>query len=155
MSLVITTPADPAAEPELRLGTFWPEVIPADMRDEAGIDGSVESRRFMALLKEAMAQVEDELAAWRQGMEAAGHASLAEVPAASIGEESVKVLRYRRALACHVKAQAAERYRDFSATGAGDKKADAQDPTIDDLLRDYRAAIADIQGKPRTVVELI
>lgn len=155
MSFVVTTPATPEVEPPINPGPFWPEVDPAEIRAAQRIDGTVTAERLNAELIEAIASVNGELAAWRETQQAAGHDTLAEIPAAEINSASINVHRYLRAVGCLAKAGLTERHPDFDATGKGERKADALDGTIDDLRRDARWAIADILGVRRTTVELI
>ena len=48
-----------------------------------------------------------------------------------------------------------ERMLSFDATAAGQRKAESQEPAIDDHRRNARWAIRDILGLPRTTTELI
>lgn len=156
MSFVSTNiPPAAADEPAISPGPFWPDVEPAKIRDAHRIDGTVTAARLKDTLIEAMATTNGELSTWKNAQLLAGHAKLADVPADKIGDVSIKVHRYLRAVGCLAKAILTERYRDIDTTGKGDRKADVMEPTIDDLRRDYRWAIADIQGACRSTVELI
>lgn len=155
MTFVVTAPTAPADEPALTNGSFWPEVEPTKVRASQRIDSTITPDRLKDALIEAMASVNGELAVWRATQEAASHATLAGVPAETIDQISIHVHRYLRAVGCLAKALLVERYRDFDSTGAGNKKADQLEDPIDDLRRDARWAISDIQGLGRTTVELI
>lgn len=155
MSFVTTTPINDAIEPSIGNGDFWPEVDPAQIREAQRIDSTITVERLRSALIEAMATVNGELEAWRLLQIAAGHATLIAVPAAEIDDESIHLHRYRRAVGCLAKAGLIERYRDYDTTARGDRKADVLENPIDDLRRDARWAISDIQGVGRTTVELI
>lgn len=155
MSFVVTTPADLPAETPVDAGPFWPEIDPAQIRDAQRIDGTITGARLRDALIEAIAATNTELAVWRAAQIAAGHETLASVPADEIDGETIHVHRYRRAVGCFAKAALIERYRDFDTTARGDRKADVMENPIDDLRRDARWAIGDITGIGRTVVELI
>jgi hypothetical protein len=155
MSFVTTSPVNDAQEPPIANGDFWPEIDPAQIRDAQRIDSTITPERLRAALIEAMASANVELAAWAALQVAAGHATLAAVPAIEIDDESIHVHRYRRAVGCLAKANLIERYRDYDTTARGDRKADALENPIDDLRRDARWAISDILGVGRTTVELI
>ena len=73
----------------------------------------------------------------------------------AIDGDSVHFSSYRRAVYCEAKANLLERYRDFDATGEGQRRADAIESPIDDLRRDARWACRAITGEGRTSVELI
>ncbi len=155
MSFIVTAPAAPENETPIDPGPFWPDIGPAAIRTAHRIDGTVTAERLREALIEAIASVNGELAAWRETQQAAGAATLADVPSEIIDTDSIHTHRYKRAVGCLAKAVLTERHPDFDATGKGERKADALDGTIDDLRRDARWAIADILGVRRTTVELI
>lgn len=152
---VITTPASPTEDIQITLGDFWPTIGLTKLRNEQGIDASVSDVRLQAATSEAMATIDDSLAAFRDRALAAGITALENYPGAKINQIKVPVLRYFWAVGCLTKATLLERYRSYDTTGAGDKRATAMESPIDDLRRDAFWALADLQGKPRTVVELI
>lgn len=155
MSFTVTIPAAAATEPEINPGPFWPPIAPSGIRVAQRINDDITPERLKEALYEAIASVNGELYAWKQGQIAAGYATLAAVPAAAIDDESVLVQRYRRAVGCLAKAALVERYRDIDSTGRGDRKAEALADPIDDLRRDARWAVSDILGVGRSTVELI
>lgn len=154
-NLVIQAPTSAVAETEITSSAFWPTISPAQIRDDQRIDNTVTPPRLKSALIEAIATTNDSLAAWRTAQQAAGVAGLDDIEAEEIAGVSILVHRYIRAVGCLAKALLLERYRDFDSTAKGDKQADALTDPIDDHRRDHLAAIADIQGKPRTTVELI
>jgi len=103
----------------------------------------------------AAINLNNELSEWRAAQQAAGYATLAEVPGDRIKDVSVKVHLYRRAIEAGTGAEVCERYRDYSATNTGSDKAEALTPNIDDYRRDLRWAVRDFLGRTRTTVELI
>ncbi len=154
-SLIIPAPAPEEVEADVALGDFWPPIAPAELRAAQNIDATVPAERLRAVIIEALATAGEELAAWQADQITAGFATLADVPGERVGEKTLHEMRFAWAVGCLVKAMVMERYRNFDATAAGDKKADAMAPAIDDARRDYRWAISAIQGKPRNTVELI
>lgn len=134
---------------------FWPDIDIEHARETMRLDGTVTPIRIREALVNAMAWANSELRAWRLEQQAAGHATLAAVPAEEIDGESIKLAQYRRAVYCQAAANLTERFRGFDATGQGQKRADDLAPDIDELRRDSRHAIADIQGRLRAFVELI
>ena len=107
----------------------------------------------------AMWAVNDELRAWQHTQLEAGHSTLAAVPAIQLGGESIKARQYRRAIYCHVQAQLAEAYRDMETLPSGAAKEQrvlsALEIRVDSHHQQLRWAIADLQGLPRTIVELL
>lgn len=155
MSFVVTSPADAPADTDIENGDFWPTIDPAKIRESQRIDTTITVPRLRDALIEAIAAVNGELAAWRAQQVAAGYDTLAEVPAEEIAGATIKTHRYLRAVGCIAKASLLERYRDYDTTARGDRKADVMENPIDDLRRDARWAISDIQGLGRTTIELI
>lgn len=155
MSLVITSPTQPAAETPISSGDFWPAIDPVNIRAAQRIDSSITADRLRAALIDAIASVNGELAAWKQLQLDAGYATLAAVPADTIDDISVLLHRYERSIGCLAKADVTERMRDFDTTNAGHRQADALDPVIDELRRDARWAISAILGISRNTIELI
>lgn len=118
-------------------------------------DGTVTAERLRGALVEGVLSVNDDLASWRTDQLAGGYATLGAVPAPLVDGKSAHVHRYLRAVYCEARASLIERYRDYDATAAGDRKAEALMQAVEDLRRDARWAISDIAGRPRSTVDLI
>lgn len=140
---------------DITSGNFWPAVNLEALRKELRIDGTVTNERLRAAAVAAIIDVNDDLDEWRGRQEAAGYTALADVPAPQVDGRSRQVVLYLRAVACATAAEVTERYRSFDASGAGDRKADALTPSIDELRRDLRFAIRDFLRVRRVTVELI
>ncbi|EPJ4165327.1 head completion/stabilization protein [Citrobacter freundii] len=134
---------------------FWPGLDITEFRAEMRTDGTVTPARLRQAVLTAIAEVNAELHDFRLRQMSAGYTSLAEVPADEIDGESQRLQLYRRAVWCWTKATLTERYRDFDATGSGNKKADELVTTVDDLWRDVNWSLSRLQDKPRMTVELI
>lgn len=153
--MIITAPTPEEPEAAITSGAFWPAIAPAEIREQQRIDNTVTAPRLRGALIEAIANTNTALTTWRYAQVAQGAEHLADVAAEKIDDVSVLIHRYKRAVGCLAKALILERYRDFDSTAKGDKKADVLNDPIDDCRRDHLAAIADIEGRPRTTVELI
>ncbi|MCG9124305.1 head completion/stabilization protein [Laribacter hongkongensis] len=147
--------ADQADGTAILANPFWPEIDPAHARATMRLDGTVTAARLRAALVEAIASVGSQLAGWRREQMAAGHASLSDVPDDTVDGDPVRVQRWKRAVLALATASLTERYRSFDSTAAGHRQADALDPAIDELRRDAAWAIAEIQGRARSTIELI
>lgn len=134
---------------------WFPDIDLTALRAAMRLDGTVTQERLREAATAAMASVNAELATWRDAQLAAGHAGLADVPAASIGGESVQLARYRRAVYHLAHADLTERYRDYDATKSGGQRAEDLEATVCDARRNVRWALNDLRGIPRTTVELI
>lgn len=160
MSFVARPPASeieqpPAEETIIGNDGFFPDIDPAAVREAARIPTSITPARLRAAIIGAIMSVEIDLRAFAAASIAAGHATLADVPATQLGGESVQLFRYSRAVALYAKAELIERHRDFDTTAAGGGQADELTPTIGELRRDAMHAIRDMLGVTRTVVDLI
>lgn len=160
MSFVATAnPPAATAEPVVLNDGWWPDINREQLRRDIRLDGTVTPERLLLAVEAAMWSVNAELAQWQAEQVAAGHASLADVPAHQLVGESVKVRQYIRAIYCHVQAQLAEAYRDMDTLPTGLNKAErvmsALEIRVDGFNQQLRWAIADLQGIPRTIVELL
>lgn len=143
------------AEASIENDGFWPAIDLVALRQRIRLDGSLSSERLRAAVVNAVITVNDELPEWKAKQQAAGHATLSAVPAATVDGASRLVQLYLRAVTCATAAEVAERYRSYDATAAGNQRADDLSPSIDELRRDMRWAIRDLKATPRMTVELI
>lgn len=155
MKFVSPEPVKDGAQDTITNTPFWPEISLSKFRQDMRTDGTVTPERLRQALLTAMAEVNADLYEFREKQQARGCADLNSVPAESIDGESQRVMLYRRAVFCWAKANLVERYRDFDATGEGNKKADEYAQTADELMRDARWAISRVQDLPHMTVELI
>ncbi|MDR3429675.1 head completion/stabilization protein [Silvimonas sp.] len=147
--------AVPPAESLIPNSGFWPDISTNAARDTLRLDSTVTDTRLKHALVEAMVSTNDELKAYRNGKEAVGLMTLADVPAEQVNGESILLHHYRRAVYCAAKASLLERYRDYDSTASGLKKADALDEQPDQFRRDARWAIRDVLGRSHSTIELI
>ena len=160
MTFVARPPASeieqpPAEETDVINDGFFPNIDPATVREAARIPTSITPARLRAAILGAIMTVEIDLRAFAAASIAAGHASLAAVPAPQLDGQSVQLIRYHRAVALFAKAELIDRHRDFDTTSAGGSQADELTPTIGELRRDAQHSIRDILGQNRTQVDLI
>ena len=141
--------------PDITNGGFWPVVKPDEIRARMRLDGAIAPDRLRAAVVAAILMVNDDLVLWRAKQEAAGFATLADVPAEKVDGTSRLVLLYQRAVACCTAAELTECYRSFDASDSANQRADDLTPSIDELRRDQRWAIRDLKGESRVTVELI
>lgn len=144
-----------AAEPPIANDGWWPNIDLAKLRAACRLDGTVTTDKLRTAAIGAVLHVNDQLAAWVQAQKDAGFAALADVPGPSLDGQPRTVLCYLRAVYAGTQCELLERYRDYDASAKGDKQAEAMAPRIDETRRDMRWAINDLQGKPRSTVELI
>ena len=160
MSFIATAnPPARNAEPEVPNDGFFPAIDCERLRKDMRLDGTATMERLRLAVTDAMIAINAELAAWRAAQIDAGHTTLAEVPAYKLGNDSHKLHLYRKAIYSHVQAQLAESYRDMSTLPEGANKGDrvnaATEVRTDGFLQQLRWAIADLQGTPRVIAELL
>lgn len=134
---------------------FWPSIDLDDVRGTLRLDASVTPIRLETATIAAAISVNREFADWRVAKQAAGHSTLADVPAGKIKNVSELIHLYQRAIYAATGAEICERYRSYDSTNSGNQNADDLTPSIDELRRDQRWAVRDFLGLGRTTVELI
>lgn len=160
MSFIATVnPPTAAAEPTVANDGFFPDIDPAAARAACRLDGTVTPARFRPALVAAIASVNTELATWAATQRAAGAATLADVPATTIGGASLLVHHYLRAVHECAMADLAEAYREIDVTpqsaGKYGRVADKLELKTDEHRRNMRWAVSDILGIRRTTVALV
>ncbi|HHT7764245.1 head completion/stabilization protein [Pasteurella multocida] len=131
---------------------FFPNIVISEFRNASRLDGTVTIDRLKEALFESIASVNDELKEFRKK---STYATLAEMPSGMVGNQSVLVYRYKRAVYCLALANLYERYASYDTTNDGEKKMELLQESIDQIRRDARFAINDILGRRRITTELI
>lgn len=154
---VATAPAPTAegAADALRSDGWFPDLSIAWIRATVRIDGTITEDRLRDAGRYAIADINRNLAKYKAGSVAAGKGSLAAVSSDEIDGENRLELLYRRAVACALKAELIERFRDFDTTDAGLRRAEDLDASIGEQRRNSTWAVRDILGLSHSVIELI
>lgn len=93
MSMVARTNPGPAedditdtddGDTRISAGAFWPDIVLRELRLAIRLPGRVTTSRLLHTATGAVAHVTRELEAWQQEQQAAGHQTLADVPAAKV-----------------------------------------------------------------------
>jgi hypothetical protein len=149
-------PATPPTDdgPPLKNDGFWPDVDLQELRATTRLTGNVTAPRLRAAAIAAVLFVNEQLAVFRAARRAEGWDS-AEDMDDTIDGRSKLVQQYLRAVACTVQADLAEHYRDWDNTRAGDYRGLGEQDAAAEFRRNAQWALADILGRPRSVVELI
>ncbi|MBL0229486.1 MAG: head completion/stabilization protein [Moraxellaceae bacterium] len=134
---------------------FFPGINSDDFVKTQKLDGIVSDDRLVFALTLAISDANFALVDWQIRQEAMGYFELENVPSSQINNESRLVMLYKQAVFSFAKAHLLEKYRDFDTTALGNKKAENLEPNIDVYWRNARWALSDIQGKSRSMVELI
>ena len=155
-----SAPEAPATPPVIfDGGGFYPDLNLDALRAAVRIDQTVTPFRLAEAAAAALLDVHRELATWRRAQELAGYSRLVDVPNPRghnlIGNEPWSAVLFLRAVASQTAADLGERTRDAGTTLAGHDRADELEDTTDLHRRNYRWAINDLIGRPRTTIELI
>lgn len=148
-------PSPPSAETVVTNDGWFPDVDPAAIRADTRVREGVTAPRLRRAIVAAIITVNRQLAGWKAAQIAAGHATMAAVPADEIDGASQLLQLYSGAIGAAAKVKLVERYRDTDLTGAGQRQVEELDPALGELRRDMIHAVRDIRGEGRTVVELI
>lgn len=143
-----TTPEHPITQ-----AGFWPDLDGAHLRAAMRLTAAVTDARLEVATINAMIEANRELATYRSAREAEGHATLADVPAEQIKDESLLLHLYRRVVYCNATAELIERYQGYDATNSGEQKASEEESSPDQLRRDARKALRTILGISHATVE--
>lgn len=155
MSSFVANASPVTKQPNVSAGAFWPEIDVAVLRETIRVPGDIQAPRMRSTVVSAVMDVTRELEAWQADKEAAGYATLAEVPAPVIDGSTRLVHLFLRAVGCATAVELHERYRSYDATAQGNQRAEELTPTIDEIRRDLRNTLCDLQGLRRVTVELI
>ena len=146
-------------EPTVTNDGWFPDMEPFQVRDACNLDGTVTAARLLPALQNAMLTVNAELQDWAHEQRSRWcYAKLDDVPAPRVGDESAKLLHYRRAVHAALQADLIQTYRGMPAVATGnklDRESDDLQHTAGDYLRQLRNAISDIRGSARCTVELL
>lgn len=134
---------------------FWPDIDPNDFRAAERVDTGITARRTIEALRVAMIDVNRQLASFQADQQNAGIESHAAIAAEPWQIQGCAEMLYVRAVYAQAHADLLERYRDYSATGAGKDRGEASDLAADDYRGDARWAVSELIGQNHTTVELI
>jgi hypothetical protein len=144
-----------AVEAKVINDPWYPDIDLAQLRATCRLDGTVTSERLRHAVIGAMATCNQQLSAWAVRHTLAGVTHLEDVPCPELDGKPQSVQLYLRAVYAAAMCELVERYRDYDPTARADKRGELAEPRIDELRRDLRWALSDLQGLRRVTVELI
>lgn len=148
----VTLPVPAGAEDVIKNTFFWPDIEPDRLRKLMRLESTVTPERLRHAAMTAIAEVNAELFLYREAQMTGGFHRLQDVPVEQVDGESEKLHHYLRAVSSVATATLYERYRGYDSSGKGDAKADALDSSVDELWRDARWSISQLQGCPRCII---
>lgn len=103
---------------------WWPDIDMVHLRGAMRVPPGVTDGRLVESTIIAIDDVNNELAKWKDERIAEGHNSMQDVPAATLNEENVLLVRYRRAVYNVVDADLIEQHINVDTTATGEKRAE-------------------------------
>ncbi|MFD0726956.1 head completion/stabilization protein [Lysobacter brunescens] len=158
MAGLVATPNISQAEAAITIASdgWFPAVSLAQVREDLVLDGTITTTRLRRAIRHGIAQVNNELRAWKdEQVQATGAANLAAVPSETIDGEHVKSGFYFRAVCGYVEADLFEKHRGYDLTAEGQRRAEMLDARIGEARRNAFWALQDIRGLPHTVSGLV
>jgi|SRR5699024_8427505 len=139
---------------------FWPDVSLQDFRAAERLRTDIPAARLRHALEAALALVNRLLTDFTLAQKKAGAESHADIERTSLQRQDHYKTLYLRAVYASAHADLLERYADYSATGdtggsTGSSRADMYQDAAAGYRRTMRWALAEIEDRPHTTVELI
>lgn len=131
-------------------GEFFPLISVTDVRDFVRVDGSVTDVRLQQLILEEVLDVQRLLTPLMTKAQ-----RLTDLSTVVIDGRNAFEIWYFSAVANGAGAKVCEKYRNYDSTNKGSDKAVELSATIDEYRRNKMWALAQLQGRNQTVVELI
>lgn len=127
---------------------FFPSISLSDLRQVMRLDGTVTQERLLHAVDSAISMVNHNLQAWATTATDANGQKLTSL-------DDAQTRTYRRAVYAYAAANITERMASYDSTLEGRQRAEELNGYANQLMRDGHWAIRDLQGLPRTTVELI
>lgn len=141
-----------ASGPQLLANDGWfPDIDLADFRAVRQIDDTHAHQRVVDVMRQAMSQVNHELAVWKAQHLSAGVADLATVASQQLGGKSTKVMAYCRAVYSTAQAILNHRYWGMADTVGKPIYREALASAADEYNRERWEAVQEITEQPRTL----
>lgn len=142
--MYITDSAQTRNAPEIltSVDTFYPNINLVDLRQTMRLDGKVTEQRLRHAVDGAVNRVQGNLIEWR-----------ATQTAITLTDHQFDT--YLRAIYAYAAAAVQESMAGYDSTLDGRTRGDELATYAEQLMRDGHWAVRDLQGKPRTTVELI
>ncbi len=158
MTGFVAIPPAPQSPPDAKVQAdgWFPAIDANATRAAMRLRGDVPHARLVDALRGAMLTVTMQLAAWKAGWVAAGHASLSTVKQdETIDDQHRLSLLFARAVRLYAAAELAEFARDSSATNDEVDRIEEESLIAPDMTAKGLQAVRDMLGTTRIDVELI
>ncbi|MET4706723.1 head completion/stabilization protein [Endozoicomonas lisbonensis] len=134
---------------------FWPALDLAELINSYRTPSDLPTATVEGTLQISMVQVNARLASYRQTQEAEGHENLTDVPCEQVGDESIQVILYKRAIFCQAKASILRDWPSIDRRKEAENQARASEETEDRYLEFTDQAISQFLGKLSINVEAL
>ena len=152
----IAPPASDAPAETIKGDAFWPDLELGRLRGAIRVDQTVTPMRLREVARGAMLDIMDELEDWRVEQQAAGYASLADVPGRRrVDDMTDYQVRWFQAVHAVIAADLDDGYLGQSARASGMERAEELAAGVDRHRRNVTYAVRDFLGRPRIIAEAI
>lgn len=134
---------------------WWPDFTVADFQSRYRLPSGYAEGVLIDGLQIGMAWANIQLRNWRADLAGFEYANLNDVPADKLGEESILLVHYRRAVYSHAKAYLLQQFPTINRRESANNEARESEETESKFLEYAQQAIADLQGVGRATVVLI
>ena len=134
---------------------FYPDINIADFKKAYRVSDTITDQRTIEAIKNALINVNDQLANWQADQALAGISSLSNVPSDNYGNITKHQQCYYTAVYATAKSYLIDEYRDTDTTNSGNAKTQDMDESADIYLAMAKSSIRKLLGIAKSTIELI
>jgi len=134
---------------------WWPDFAVSDFQKRYRMPTEYAESLLVDGLQLGMAWANKELSGWRALREAEGFEALAAVEASTLGDDSLLLVYYRRAVYSHAKGYLLTQYPTVDRREAANNEARESEQTESKFYEFAQQAVADLRGECRVTAVLI
>lgn len=134
---------------------FFPDLSLEDFQKTQRVDATAPAELLRDVLQSAISRIQRGALEWQCQQLQLGYLSLAEVPADTVGSESVLTLAYRLAVYLRAKGELQKHFAHYSLTDKGAAEFEAKSKQSDWYFNQSARELRILIGKPATRVSTI
>lgn len=148
---------NPSRFAELAIGNdgFWPDLSVADFQKAYRLPGEYLGEMLAADVRMAMGEVNDDLAECKDRCQAAGAATLADVPAKFLRKCTDPAATYARAVYCRAKASLLSQFATVTRRESAENTGKELPERAETFLAFSQQAVRSLQGRGRITAALL
>lgn len=134
---------------------FFPELSLTDFQKTQRIDTSVAPETLRDVLQSSVSRIQRAALEWQFQQIQLGYLALADIPADTIGNETVLVVAYRLAVYLRAKGELMKHFAHYTLTDKGAGEFDVRDRQVQWYFNQSARELRVLIGKPATRVAMI